>query len=71
MNREIKWVTLDSYDGTRTLKQHAFASKGFSLCGKIRAIDQDEDTIALEELISEEKNENACKMCVKISLKAN
>lgn len=74
----LLWMTLDTYNGEGTFKQHAFKPKisrggnerNISLCGKIRAGNEDGKAELFEELnkrggelINEEK---ACKHCLKI-----
>lgn len=79
--KEIKWNQPDSYDGLRTLSQHAFIKKtrtdclgnkyegNISLCGRIGLGNGDDckKYISFEEIESEPFKEGACKKCIRIS----
>lgn len=81
-NQEIVFLTLDSFDGDRSIKQHAFKSKiyktkwfeeeyegNISLCGKIKAAMDEDKYSSIEELKDEQEelNENrCCKKCLEI-----
>jgi hypothetical protein len=77
-NSEVKWLILDSADGERTLKQHAFIPKGINLhgdvyianisaCGKIVAYDQDEKPEKFIHLDAEPLyKDKACGTCRKL-----
>lgn len=75
----MKWFTLDSYDGERTLKQHCYVAKerirrytrekyagNISLCGMSGVGNEDEEYEPYEAIISEAVSETACKKCIKI-----
>ena len=74
----VKWLTLDSMDGDRSIKQHAFTGKtktdfytgkyegNISLCGKIVATKEGPEELTIGEIESEPLNENnVCKICLK------
>lgn len=78
---KVKWVTLDSGDGERTLKQHGFIPKSvlrrrtheryhgnISLCGKIYAGNQNEESEDHADLVGEVlSKDKACKKCLKVA----
>ena len=78
---KIKWLTLDSGDGERTLKQHGFIlfphiprfsgemfNGNRSLCGRIKVMDENEDFVEFSLLEEEPLNrEKVCKKCLKHS----
>lgn len=77
LKRIVKWLTLDSMDGERSIKQHAFIAKiktapyscdysgNISLCGKIVATREGPEELAIEEIDSEPLDEsNVCKTCL-------
>jgi hypothetical protein len=76
----VVWNAPDSYDGERTLSQHAFVSKqrgkfyeekyegNESLCGKIGIANEHEKYIPVGEIDEENFDETkACKRCVTIA----
>lgn len=79
LKRIVKWLTLDSMDGERSIKQHAFVhrtktefytgidySGNTSLCGKIVATKEGPEELTIEEIESEPLDENnVCKICLK------
>tara|TARA_A100000172_G_C3044260_1_gene111851 strand:+ start:25892 stop:26197 length:306 start_codon:yes stop_codon:yes gene_type:complete len=78
LNSAVVWDTLENFDASTTLAQHAFVSVqrgkyyedkydgNKSLCGKIGAHDGDK-FIALKDFNPEVLNEEkACKTCLKI-----
>ena len=73
------WKTLDSWDGERTGKQHAFIGKisrggnnrNISLCGKYCQINEDEKPELFEKVEAEGSEivnkEKACKLCLRVA----
>jgi hypothetical protein len=73
----MKWLTLKSINGEKSIKQHAFIAKtknnyytgeysgNISLCGKVVA-SEDGEEISYNKIVSETINKNnACKRCLK------
>ena len=78
MKEEIRWESLETFDGEGSIKQHAFKSKErkkpwtgekyigvISLCGKINASEDGETSISIDKLANESINPKACKNCLK------
>jgi hypothetical protein len=76
----VKWITADSYDGERTLKQHAvkpYTRKraytleeypgNKALCSKHGVMNESEEFISFDEVEGEPKSENCCKSCEKLT----
>ncbi len=73
----VIWITLDSFNGERTLKQHALVPyhrkdgtvRNISLCGKIIAGNEDGKSAEFDTIIERDESlnkEKACKQCLKI-----
>lgn len=78
----IKWVTPESADGERTLKQHAFVhhvrsspyigepyNGNRALCNKGGIMNEREEYEPIDKITSEDQVEDCCKICRKLSLK--
>lgn len=77
---KIVWATLDSSDGERSLKQHAYKeyprgkwyeeqySGNKTLCGKGGAHDGDK-FVNIDDIESEEMKSDCCQNCLKLSEK--
>ncbi|MGE8528493.1 hypothetical protein [Chryseobacterium rhizosphaerae] len=76
-NRKIVWSTVESMDGERTLKQHAYIetnrgafyeqkySGNKALCNKGGVSDGDK-FVHINDIDTEEIKDNCCKKCLKI-----
>lgn len=73
---DVKWATLDTSDGSRSIKQHAFVAKkrrlaitleefvgNKSLCGKITVSNEDENPEEFSKIIGEPMKEDCCQIC--------
>lgn len=70
-NIEVRWCSLENWDASASLKQHAFKAKlngnNISLCGKIIHSDCNEiDERLFIHINGEKMNEHCCKNCKKV-----
>lgn len=81
VEKKIKWCTLDSYDGERTLKQHAFVSAfrkrsitretyegNHALCNhRAGVMNENEEFEPFDKIDAEVQKPDCCAVCARLS----